>query len=257
MAYLLDLSAYAAANRYDDEYESDEWRIQRFGVLSGEISLGRTATGETFGGRRVFEDKIRLVTEQDVPPRIYLKSRTKQFPPFVNGFGAMPGVREDVREVIESFEPDAHNFVPFRLFDSSGHEAPQRYFYLNVLQYFECVIVEKSAGVKNVPPSHDHDPGAPPVWGCEVVNKQKLVMNKRIIGNHQLWRTRHVPFATMCCSDALWDAFRKAKITRLLHSISIPEIDEPWDPEGLAAKIDESHKLLLKWIMDQKTAGRQ
>ncbi len=238
MAYLLDLSAYAAMTKRFPEYETQEW-TSKLVVLSGEIMFGHRVVGISARNHYVTDFKPRLLGTEDVPTRIQLESRPKQFPPFVRGHAAMWGVREDVRSLIESFEPGTHQFIEVELSDGRGHRADQKYFYLNILQYFEAILIERSPGIELLPKAtvQGVNNDIPIYTNCIVKKKEGMVASSQKICNRHLWRSWLVPHCSIFCSDELWHALREAKVTRLLDATHVPEVGAPWGMDNAMEQI--------------------
>lgn len=238
MAYLIHLSVYAALPKELPEYQTHDWTA-KLAVLSGEISTGHRVLGVSAKNRYITDFKPRLLRPEDVPARIQLKSRRKTFPPFVRVRAALWGVREDVRAIIEDFEPGVHQFIEFELTDGSGRRADEKYFYLNITQFLEAILVEESQGVELLPkaPVTGINNGNPVYRNCDVKKKDRLVASRRKISNHHLWRSWLVPPNATFCSDALWSALRETKLTELLEAAYVEESDAPWEETNAMEQI--------------------
>lgn len=238
MAYLLELNAYAAQPKHLPEYRTQEW-TSKLVVIAGEMATGHRVVGVSANDRLITDFRPRLIGPGDVPARIQLASRAKKFPPFVRGNAAMWGVREDVRVIIEHFEPGVHQFVEFELSDGNGRRADQKYFYLNITQYREVILVERSEGIELPPPKvvPGLNDDRPLITGCNVRTGAKLVASSQRIGRHHLWRSWLIPGRRIFCSDSLWQALSGAKLTRLLQATHVPECDDPWDDSNTTEQI--------------------
>ena len=102
----------------------------------------------------------------------------------------------DVKNIIESFEPSLHDFVPMELRYGTPEEyEPYQYFVVRVNQSFDAVDVEKSDVTIIVQPNGNR------VWSKKP--RVPLVLKPALIEGKHLWMYNH-----LFCSEALHDELK-------------------------------------------------
>ena len=117
-------------------------------------------------------------------------------PPPVNGESQIFVANADVKNIIESFEPNLHDFVPMELRYGTPEEYESyQYFAVRVNQSFDAVDVEKSDVTIIVQPNGNR------VWSKKA--RVPLVLKPAMIEGKHLWMSAH-----LFCSDALHDELK-------------------------------------------------
>ena len=109
------------------------------------------------------------------------------------------------KQVIETLEPQAHQFFPVRFVYAKGEAGTDGYFVVNTLHVLDGLDYEQSdprvirpSPLPEVPASWAYRPG-------------QCVFRKSIVGGHHLWRERGF-LNRLFCSGILVEAFRNSKI---------------------------------------------
>lgn len=158
----------------------------------------------------------RPVEVANVPTRMKWLDRNKHsIPDFDNNL--LLNVSERVKDIVERFEPGVHQFLPVTYLDKDDIEAERRYF-LFVCKRVDGVDREATTlALHNglwQPVSNLVRRGNPLPPGADPAAKPKLIFSRDAIGQHHLWRDKHL-LAGPFVSDELAASFRNAGLTGL------------------------------------------
>lgn len=217
MAYLLDLKGnMRSTTKIEDRIDP---------ALAAEMSRKAWLLAEEEKPFKIPEETIKKVEVLDRAPG-------KKNPTFVVGPGGYGqfGLHERVKDVIESVEPDVHQFVEFQLVTPGGKPLEDRYYFLNIMQSFDALFVENSS-VKWVwidgSPSNE--------FRKILVLRNPLpfhyFMSRPKIARRHLWTGALVLPYRIFCSDEMFQALKDADLNRFFTITPIEEIDEAWDHE--------------------------
>jgi len=217
MAYLLDLRENMRSTTIIED------RIDP--ALAAEMSRKAWLLAEEEKPFKIPEETIKKVEVLDRAPG-------KKNPTFVVGPGGYGqfGLHERVKDVIESVEPDVHQFIEFQLVTPGGKPLEDRYYFLNIMQSFDALLVENSS-VKWV----WIDGSSSNEFRKKLVLRNPLpfhyVMSRAKIAGRHLWRGALMMDYEIFCSEVMFQAFKSAGLTRFFSCTPIKEIDEAWDHE--------------------------
>lgn len=192
----------------------------------------------------------RRIEESEVIGCIRLANENR-FEPFAGHFGNLWGVREDVRALIERFEPGKHQFIPLSLLDTTGRAAPFRYAYLNILEWFDAIIVSKSAVEwRHSLYTYAGEPHLEFIDFC-VKDNSKLVMSKPQIAGRHLWRGHRMMRGRYFCSDEFYAALKAQGLAEFLVVKPVAEAEEPWT-DGPDVHAYERWKVAFRRALDER-----
>jgi hypothetical protein len=137
---------------------------------------------------------------------------TRNFPHFLE-FRHWIGVSEEVKSLIETFEPNRHEFSPeIATYYKDGRQSDRKYYCFHPRHYLDnTIIMEKSSGV--VYRGKD-------MFGNEFSNMDAsqhddtLTLDADVVGDRHFWIAKDF-FNLYFFSDPLYEAFQKAKIRGL------------------------------------------
>ena len=129
----------------------------------------------------------------------------KIIPSLFNSSGAHL-VSDQVKEIVERFEPETHQFFPIKLYWKNGELAEERWV-LNVCQRVDGVDKEASELWENRYPD-----GRLSTLAIDRKSK-KLILSYANINPYHLWVDKHYRGSTVFLSDNLMAAFKEAGVT--------------------------------------------
>lgn len=148
------------------------------------------------------------VAEAQVPQSARQKDNNRLVDVFpLPGFSC---VNKRFRDVVESFEPNTHQFFPITLRSKKGVTYDEPYFLINVCQTFDSIMVGNSNTEWRVRLAGGLE-GMPYV---SRPNPPRLISRPTIAGRH-LWRNYWIYEGDIMVSDDLRDALLREKIIRL------------------------------------------
>lgn len=117
-------------------------------------------------------------------PRSYI-------PDFMS-WGGLSIVCDTFRRIVEKLEPHMHQFAPAILHDEQDRPIEQILWGMNVLQFCEAVIVEKSQ-IKVTPVPEERQTALKHTrWLGGAIKPYSLTLSKEAIGGRHLWRSREM-----------------------------------------------------------------
>ncbi|WP_066584766.1 imm11 family protein [Sphingomonas pruni] len=128
-------------------------------------------------------------------------------PPHIISMHMFPGVSEIVRDLIEEFEPDVHQFVEIPVTLKSGEPAPHRYSALNILNIVDNYVDFDRTELA----SKDYPGMGRKLLPVSAFEKRPIYVDKKAIGRRHLWRSPEISFA-ITVSDALCTRMQAAKV---------------------------------------------
>ena len=137
-------------------------------------------------------------------------------------------VNARIKDIIEEFEPDVHEFFPITLKQSNGVPYDEPYYIFHVTQRVACVFYKKSARGPIVTVKIGPLKGMP-AYFCAV---RKLVISKSAFGDRKIFS----PSIVGDEGGAIFDdkIVRRLKAEGLLRKFwvhKVTEVDEPWIAE--------------------------
>lgn len=187
----------------EDPYWNDEWG-REYSIYQAFFK------GEPFDGKYL-------------PKSGYLDRPVKTYPPFVS----LPYwlCNDEVKDLIESFEPGQHRFFPFELRKSKRGEVVAHYHILNIVGRIAAVDTDGSdpMAVENTV----YDDGRS-IWDISNLNifagGGDIALYEDRIGERHLWLEEIAPrYSCAFISDALYDALQpfipKKKVVRFKKTI--------------------------------------
>ena len=113
--------------------------------------------------------------------------------------------------LIQSFEPDLHEFQEISLTDERGKRWPNHFFLWRVKTYVQAIDLEKSSIAR-----HKKYNGVGEFLSLE--SPQKLVLREEIIKNFHIWRNEPNFGQDIFCSDEFHDACKESGVKYLLFN---------------------------------------
>ena len=163
----------------------------------------------------------RHVRTENLPTRMHWGSRGgASIPDFDNGL--ILNVSERARDVIETVEPDVHQFVPVEYESTSGKPLDRRYFLIvgnridGVSRQSPGMILFRDIMWR---PARDlPEDQRPPGYSDEI--KAELAFDAAAIGGVHLWVDKHISSVAVYLSDLLAQAIREAGLT----GVELPQV---------------------------------
>lgn len=149
----------------------------------------------------------RPVNPDHVPTRI-LREGPHRFMPDVLWPYLVPTISDSVKNIIEKFEPDVHQFLPVDIIWKNGSLAGRRYV---------LVICRRLDSIHRGLSTMDF---VPPLW--RTGPNQRMVFDRSKIGDAHLWRDKHLLTSAAFASNDLGEALRDAGVT----GISLKQFEE-------------------------------
>lgn len=131
-------------------------------------------------------------------------------------------VSKRFRDLVESFEPGAHQFFPLKLFGLDGSPLDGNYYIFNCAVGIDAIVHTASE----------------PKWATDVTGRPLLYagmeknfeISRQAIGDHHLWCGKTVATRELFSSDAFYEAIKHNEITGL-DAVYRKELDDPWVAE--------------------------
>ena len=123
-------------------------------------------------------------------------------------------VSEKFRQLVESLEPDVHQFIPVDIYDKPGGAVSSRRYWLNVCRRKDCVdpVRSKFEWVTDYS-------GVTGFWDDEAHPDSKLVFSKEKIGDMHLWVNPHLlVHKNFYASSSFMEAAKAAGITGMFFA---------------------------------------
>jgi hypothetical protein len=128
-------------------------------------------------------------------------------------------VSEKAKQVIESLEPDVHQFFPVEYQDKKGNFTAVRYWFVPCnridsvdREHSNMVLLD---GRQWTPPKDLVRMGEPLPPNVDPDKPAEFVFNLNAIGSRYIWRDKHIGGATCFISDAMAELFKKEGLTGL------------------------------------------
>ncbi len=119
-------------------------------------------------------------------------------------------VNEDLKAVIERFEPEVHQFFPIQIIMPNRSTFPEAYYTIVIGRYCDSFSPEKSS-----PNSYRTYPAFPGFYNCETSKKgiTGLSLRKAGLDGAHLWRERAFRQNLTCFSDELISEIEKVGLS--------------------------------------------
>jgi hypothetical protein len=162
-------------------------------------------------------DSICPYDEENVPKHAFLKGSNKTIPD-IGPISAKLSMCREARELIESFEPDVHQFFPVEItrkrstkpiYRLDGRILEEPYFLFNVQTILDAVWIDRSQLQV-----FRHLPDATPVVGA-LPGNYNIVLRKSVIDGHHIWRGGYQMGHNLFFSDALVAAIEAKRLRKL------------------------------------------
>jgi hypothetical protein len=150
------------------------------------------------------------------------------------------------KEIVESFEPDVHQFFPVELRRKDDTKYEEKYFILNACQMFDAVLMRHTEGARwrkeeagalaaNPPKMYFAEDGA-------------VISTRKVAGRH-LWRPQFMTGTggNLFVSSQIASAIKTEKI-KYLRFESVAERDEEWS-------FEENVQPVLDWLAHHPDSG--
>lgn len=145
----------------------------------------------------------------DTPPHQNRTLRAeRQIPDLYDAYALFIGAK--VKDVIESFEPDVHQFFPIEFVWEDGSHAADRFWFVPCNRLDTVDRAKTTFEFRNL-------------WFLDG-SKKELVFNRSQIGSHHVWIDKFIVMPTPAISEALKAALDAAGITGA-HYQHFPETD--------------------------------
>lgn len=159
-----------------------------------------------WSGMRPLINALKVDPEVNWVPTSGCSEKPRKRMPDVLGRWEVLLVNERVREIIESMEPQTHQFFPFEMRNGPKGEACEvPYFVLNIRHMLDCVHAERTACDRN---------GTGWTEFYSPIEYKHLILDEEVVQGHHLWRTRYVHHGFFV-SDELMSRFERAKVKGL------------------------------------------
>ena len=143
-----------------------------------------------------------------LPTKIELSGPKRQIPDLYDAYALF--ISAKVKDVIESFEPDVHQFFPIEIVWEDGGHAADRFWFVPCNRLDTVDRAKTTYEFRNV-------------WFLDG-SKKELVFNRSQIGNHHVWIDKFIVMSTPAVSEELKAALDAAGITGA-HYQHFPETD--------------------------------
>ena len=180
-------------------------------ALDGDVSKIQAADLTRDDGIRVrpgYSYYGRPVEATYIPTKIELTGPKRPIPDLYDAFSL--SVSAKVKDVIESFEPDVHQFFPIEIVWEDGGHAADRFWFVPCNRLDTVDRAKTTYEFRNV-------------WFLDG-SKKELVFNRSQIGNHHVWIDKFIVMSTPAVSEELKAALDAAGITGA-HYQHFPETD--------------------------------
>ena len=143
-----------------------------------------------------------------LPTKIELSGPKRQIPDLYDAYALFISAR--VKDVIESFEPDVHQFFPIEIVWEDGGHAADRFWFVPCNRLDTVDRAKTTFEFRNL-------------WFLDG-SKKELVFNRSQIGNHHVWIDKFIVMPNPAISEVLKAALDAAGITGA-HYQHFPETD--------------------------------
>lgn len=152
------------------------------------------------------------IAAHEAPKRFKTEKNYASLGALIETYNRVLAVSQQLKDVIERFEPGVHHFFPIEIEMPKKRTYPERYFILAIGQYIDSFSQEQSD-----PASWEHQ------WeeyGSFVNGKKPmagLALSKVKFGDAHLWREHRMSNGLTCFSDALMRAIDQAGLRLRQH----------------------------------------
>lgn len=165
--------------------------------------VDRTIDWEGIGG--VFEpgdmNLGRAIKPDHLPTKVFYKGKRYGIPEVISGC-KMFLVNDRFKDIVESIEPDVHQYFPVDVVWEDGTLAQKMYLF-NICNRLDAVSREASTAELRKGRMWEPSTG-------------KMVFSTTRVGDHHIWIDRHIVAPSMFyCSDKMHQALRDADISGL------------------------------------------
>ena len=164
----------------------------------------------------------RPIKPDHMPTMLYPTKKVTKFPDYFTSAGPGLVVSEKFKSVVESLEPDRHQFFPIKIMSKSKKEHLADMFIMIICNRVDTVHAEKTNYyfAKNIfwarRSTNRDDPNRMKWKG-----KDRLVLDSDKIGGHHLWIDKHL-FDSPFMSNELKAALEAAD----MHHVTFDEVEE-------------------------------
>lgn len=177
--------------------------------------------GSEMGGdlSDIYKKGTRLLTPDEVPPRLTLEKRRKSIP---GGFQTANGliiVNGQVHDILERLDPGVHQFLPVELCFKNGDRPEGQYFVINITVKQDSIVaappgVDPSDKFIVIRDDAGNFKGLENVgkdWDSLLIrtHKKKVTLQKSALSGVNLWREKRVSGLELFVSDAFFDAMKE------------------------------------------------
>lgn len=150
----------------------------------------------------------RPIEATHLPTKIELSGPKRQIPDLYDAYALF--ISAKVKDVIESFEPDVHQFFPIEFVWEDGSHAADRFWFVPCNRLDTVDRAKTTFEFRNL-------------WFLDG-SKKELVFNRSQIGSHHVWIDKFIVMPTPAIGEALKAALDAAGITGA-HYQHFPETD--------------------------------
>lgn len=170
------------------------------------------------------------IEQDEVPKQYKLDGKHTSLGSLIEFNNQIPGVDEELKNIIERLEPGVHDFYPITITMPKGAVYPKQYYILVIGQYLESFSIDKSrefidrdAELRKLDAFSDQGGGKYSFSFHSKKYLNALTFSKAAIGKAHLWTERKLQRPEIILSDALHDEIAKAGL-RLPKHVQAREI---------------------------------
>ena len=215
MAFRLEYRPPGSSIAWSMKWLDGDWK--KVSMIDPTPDGGTNLTGVVFhfmAGRPIKPDHM--------PTMLYPTKKVTKFPDYFTSAGPGLVVSEKFKSVVESLEPDRHQFFPIKIMSKSKKNHLADMFIMIICNRVDTVHAEKTnyCFVKNMlwkRRSENRDDPNRMKWK----GKDRLVLDSDKIGGHHLWIDKHL-FDSPFISNELKAALEAAN----MHHVTFAEVEE-------------------------------
>lgn len=192
-------------------HKNEEVYSYSYRALDGDVDKIQAVDLTRDGGVRVrpnYSYYGRPIEVAHVPTKIELSGPKRPILDIYDAFGLAVSVK--IKDVIESFEPNVHQFFPIEFVWEDGSHAAHRFWFVPCNRLDTVDRAKTTFEFRNL-------------WFLDG-SKKELVFNRSQIGGHHVWIDKFIVMPNPGISEALKAAFDAAGITGA-HYQHFPETD--------------------------------
>lgn len=159
-----------------------------------------------------FTKNRRLVVEEEAPKYFHTSKKYTELHSMLSSESRILLVDEDLKSLIEEFEPGVHQFFPIAINMPKGKVYPKHYYILVIGSFLEAYLPVEGT-------FNSSSGGGKRFFSLSHTKKEynQLQLSKEVIASSHLWRDTRMASPNVFISDALQETIKESGLTIFVH----------------------------------------